>query len=63
MPNYGFTILIRQDVNIYYIVDIISRLIYKDCVSDNEEGHGFYNLNILEWRKVLCISVCRLGLS
>ena len=29
MPNYRFTILIRQDFNWYYIADIISRLIYK----------------------------------
>ena len=34
MPNYRFTILIRQDFSWYYIVDIISRLIYKGWVPD-----------------------------
>ena len=33
MPNYRLIILIRQDFSRYYIVDIISRLIDTEVVS------------------------------
>ena len=33
MSNYTLTILIRQDLSRYYIVDVISRLIYIKVVS------------------------------
>ena len=46
------------------MVDIISRLIYKGCVPDNEEGQSLCKLNVMEWSRVLCIvfSVYRLQL-
>ena len=54
MPNYTFTILGRQNISRYYRADIIrSRLIYKGCFPDNEEGHNFCKLNVIEWSRVL----------
>ena len=55
MTNYKHTILIRQDSKKHYIVDITSRLICYGCVADNEEGQGFCKVNIVEWRRVLCV--------
>ena len=49
MPNYRFTILIRLDFSRYFIEDIISRLIYKSCVLDNEEDQSFCKVNVMEW--------------
>ena len=66
MPNYRFTVLIRQDFSRYYIVDIIiSSLIYKRCVLDNEEGQSFCKVNVIEWSRVLYkdFFVCRVAIS
>ena len=50
--------LIRQAFSRYYIVDIVSKLICKGFLPDNEEGQSFYKLRITGWRGALCICFC-----
>ena len=62
MSNVRFTILIMQDrFSRYYTVDIVSRLIYWGCVPDSDEEQGFCKLNIMKWRRVICIFFCLQG--
>ena len=48
----------RQTSSRYCKADIISRLIWEGPIPDNEEGQGFYKLNVMERRRMLCIFVC-----
>ena len=56
MPNYRFTILIRQGFSRYYLVDIILRFIFEGCIPDNEEDQSFCKLNAMQCSRVLYIS-------
>ena len=55
MPNYRFTILIRQDVSRYYIVDIIIVDIIHllGYIPYNEEYPDFCKPNFMEWQRVM----------
>ena len=65
MPNYRFTILIRQEFSRYYLVDIILRFIFEGCIPDNEEGESFFKLNAMQYSRVLYLffSIFRVAVS
>ena len=64
MPNYRFTVLIRQAFSKCYVENIILRFIFKGFIPDNEEGQNIYkyilfsvlqflNLWLYSWSRVL----------
>ena len=61
MPNFRFTILIKQDFNRCYMVDIIPKLICSGYVQDNEKYQSFFELSVMEWGRVFRFFLCFYG--
>lgn len=61
MPNFRFTILIKQDFNRCYMVDIIPKLICSGYVQDNEKHQSFFEQSVMEWGRVFRFFLCFYG--
>ena len=61
MPNFRFTILIKQDFNRCYMVDIIPKLICSGYVQDNEKHPSFFEQSVMEWGRVFRFFLCFYG--